>query len=245
MERDGRSRVITFFAAEALAPGALRLGGDAAQHARARRVGPGDAARVLDGRGNTGEGQITGLSRDEVALTLARVSYTPAPAPLEVVIPVADRDRMLFAAEKCTELGVTAWRPACFARSRSVSPRGEGEKFRARVVARMQSALEQSAGTWLPATFEEAEALDVLAAVPSSFTRVVLDSSGTSLLSHMSRGPIALAVGPEGGLEPEEMEGARAAGWSVASLGPTTLRFETAIIAAVSVVRALQHSSDT
>lgn len=245
MERDGRSHVITFFAATPLSQAAtISLGEDAARHARVRRVREGDPARVVDGQGLVGEGQIAHLGRGELTLAIARVVSSPAPSTLEVIVPVADRDRMLLAAEKCAELQVTAWRPAYFERSRSVSPRGEGEKFRGKAIARMQAALEQSGGTWLPAVHEEAEFSEIVTAVTPAWTRVILDSSGTSFVSHISKGPMALAIGPEGGLEDDEIDRARSVGWAVASLGRTTLRFETAIIAAASVVRALQHSSD-
>jgi 16S rRNA (uracil1498-N3)-methyltransferase len=49
-----------------------------------------------------------------------------------------------------------------------------------------------------------------------------------------------LVFGPEGGLEPGERERLAAAEWMPASLGRTTLRFETAGLAAAAVVRAAQ-----
>lgn len=243
MERHGRSRVITFFTEESFNVGAnVRLGEDAAQHARVRRVGPDEPARLLDGQGRVGQGRIVNVERQTVTVAITSVEELAPPSPLEVIVPVADKDRMLVAAEKCAEQAVTGWRPAWFARSRSVSQRGEGEKFRTKVVARMQAALEQSGSAWLPRVHEERELLDVMETIPPRWSRILLDSSGTSLVQHISNTAIALAIGPEGGLEPGELERARAAGWAIASLGPTTLRFETAIIAAVSVVRALQHS---
>jgi 16S rRNA (uracil1498-N3)-methyltransferase len=163
------------------------------------------------------------------------------PAPLEVIVPVADRDRMLLAAEKCAELQVTAWRPAWFSRSRSVSPRGEGSRFRDKVVARMQAALEQSGGAWLPEVHPEASLPDALAAV-SAPTRLVCDSSGTSLQGRISHEGIGLLVGPEGGFEPDELRGITAQGWVPVALASSVLRFETAIIAAVATVRALQFT---
>lgn len=249
VERYRGPGVITFLVAEPFTANAtVRLAEDASQHARVRRVQRGEAARVLDGRGRSGEGTIEDIARDHVDVMVHEVRDFAPPPPLDVVVPVADRDRMLFAAEKCAELQVTTWRPAYFERSRSVSPRGEGEKFRARVVARMQAALEQSGGAWLPDVHPEHDAGDVLSSVPAASTRIVLDASGpplASLASLGSRGPVALAVGPEGGFESAELDLARSLGWTVASLGATTLRFETAIIAAVAVVRALQPSTDT
>jgi len=52
-------------------------------------------------------------------------------------------------------------------------------------------------------------------------------------------GPVALVVGPEGGLAREEVEALRAAGGVPVSLGPLVLRTETAGLAALAVLRHL------
>jgi 16S rRNA (uracil1498-N3)-methyltransferase len=49
--------------------------------------------------------------------------------------------------------------------------------------------------------------------------------------------PTALLVGPEGGLAPDEVEAAAAAGFLPARLGPRILRVETAAIVAVALAR--------
>jgi 16S rRNA (uracil1498-N3)-methyltransferase len=49
---------------------------------------------------------------------------------------------------------------------------------------------------------------------------------------------ILLLVGPEGGLTPVEVDAARAYGMAVASLGPRTLRTETAGLAALAIVQS-------
>jgi 16S rRNA (uracil1498-N3)-methyltransferase len=219
----------------------LVLGEGAAHHAQVRRVREGDPVRLLDGAGAIAHGEITRMDGKAVAVSVSRVEQVPRPVPLEMVVPVADRDRMLVAAEKCTELQVTSWRPVYFARSRSVSPRGAGPKFHDKVRARMQSALEQSGGAWLPAVLEEAEASDVLAQPPHGLKRFLLDVNGEPLAALASSSPTMVAVGPEGGLEPSELAVAAQNGWTVCSLGSTTLRFETAVISAAAVIRAIQH----
>jgi 16S rRNA (uracil1498-N3)-methyltransferase len=54
-----------------------------------------------------------------------------------------------------------------------------------------------------------------------------------------------LLFGPEGGLEPDERHALLAAGWQPARLAGTTLRFETAGLAAAAVVRAAQMLRET
>ena len=47
---------------------------------------------------------------------------------------------------------------------------------------------------------------------------------------------VSLLIGPEGGLDPAEVELAQAAGWQVVTLGPRILRAETAALAGVTVI---------
>src|SRR5690606_26704830 len=157
--------------------------------------------------------------------------------PVHLLLPVADRDRMLWLAEKAAELGVTSWRPVLWHRSRSVSPRGEGMTFQGKVRARMISALKQSGGAWLPELHPEATVPHALAAAPDG-ERIALDGAGEAATTISIRAPVVIALGPEGGIEPDELEQLAAAGFRLASLGPTTLRFETAGVVALGVARA-------
>jgi 16S rRNA (uracil1498-N3)-methyltransferase len=54
---------------------------------------------------------------------------------------------------------------------------------------------------------------------------------------------VTLAIGPEGGFEPEELEQLAAADFTFCTLGPSILRFETAAVAAVAVARSLLLST--
>ena len=63
--------------------------------------------------------------------------------------------------------------------------------------------------------------------------RVRLSPEG---LARSSPGPCRIAVGPESGFTAEEVERAIDAGWQRVSLGPRTLRTETAGLAAACVV---------
>jgi 16S rRNA (uracil1498-N3)-methyltransferase len=217
----------------------VSLSGDSAHHARVRRVGRDDQIQLVDGEGQVAIGRVAAIGKNAVTVAIDRVEVLPRPVPLEVMVPVADRDRMLFAAEKCVELQVTAWRPVYFARSRSVSPRGEGPKFHEKVRARMRSALEQSGGAWMPVLEEEMDGIDALR-VKTDSQHLLLDIGGEPLAGLAGSVPTVIAVGPEGGLEPQELAVAAESGWIFASLGTTTLRFETAIIAAAAVIRATQ-----
>ena len=145
---------------------------------------------------------------------------------------------MLWCAEKCTELGATTWQPVMWNRSRSVSPRGEGEAFRGRVRARMKSALIQARAPWLPEVTNDASLEQALTSLPSAGERLTLDAGGDPIAFEAMTPPITLAIGPEGGIEPVELELLRDARFRPVSLGANVLRFETAAVAALALVRA-------
>jgi 16S rRNA (uracil1498-N3)-methyltransferase len=245
VERADRAPVGTFYA-----PGAwgatVHLSEGAAHHASVKRLSVGDPVRLTSGDGRRVLGSITELAKRRLVVSTIgqTVEHVPALPRLDLWTPVGDRERMLWLAEKATELGLTTWQPVTLQRSRSVSPRGEGDAFREKVRARMVSALEQSGGAWLPAVLPEAT-LDRALASAEAANRLLLDSAGSSLpetlsrfTSHVSR--LTISLGPEGGLAPDERDAFLNAGWRPASLGANVLRFETAAVAALAIIRSHQ-----
>ena len=238
MERGAREAVATFYAPELRpTPAEVSLGESAAHHAEVRRLSQGDWVRLTNGSGTIGAGPIVRRVKRDVVVDVQQVEDVQPPSPLELLVPVADRERMLWLAEKCTELGISVWQPVVFARSRSVAPRGEGEAFAAKVRARMIGALAQSGSAWLPEARKELR-LDAATARVTAPTRYVLDRSGGRLEPPASRNGVAVIFGPEGGMESAEREHLEATGWTPVRLAPNTLRFETAGIAAVAILRA-------
>ena len=239
MERDAAAMITIFVDRDLVRDSQLDLPEDAAQHVRVRRASVGEPIRLVNGRGAVAEGSLGAIGKRAVTAAIDTVEQRSPPSELVALVPVADRDRMLWAAEKCVELQVTRWQPVLYGRSKSVSPRGEGEKFAAKVRSRMESALEQSGGAWLPQVNAERAAADAWGTVDAA-TRLIFQRDGARLTGATKPGAVAFAVGPEGGFEMNEIEDALRHGWQAASLGPTTLRFETAIVAAAAVVRAMQ-----
>jgi 16S rRNA (uracil1498-N3)-methyltransferase len=245
VERADRAPVGTFHApgawtAPAGAP--VELDEAAAHHAGVKRLAVGDAVRLTSGDGRRAMGTIAALAkrRLSVAVDDASLELVPAPPHVELWAPVGDRERMLMLAEKAVELGASAWRPVVYRRSRSVTPRGEGDAFREKVRLRMIAALEQSGGAWLPERYAEVT-LEAALRASNGVAGVLLDAAGPpfSALRDAVHPPLAVALGPEGGLEPDERASFLAAGWRPASLGANVLRFETAGIAALALIRSL------
>lgn len=221
--------------------GTVVLGEAAARHMRVLRLGVGAAVGLRDGEGRVGAGQLVHLTKSQAHIEVTSCLRVEPLPPVHLLVPVADRDRMLWLAEKAAELGATSWRPVLWRRSRSVSPRGEGVSFQAKVRARMEGALAQSEGAWLPQLFPEANLERAVLAAPTG-DRIVLDPAGIPLTGPSAptlRQPLVIAVGPEGGLESDEVMVLQQAGFRPASLGPTILRFETAAISALALARTI------
>lgn len=238
MECTDRAPVATFFAAQTLTPGGtVTLSEEAAHHIRVARVAVGECVALRDGAGRAAVGTLVKVSRSSALVDVSETSELTRPAPIHLLAPVADRDRMLWLAEKVTELGVTSWRPVIWRRSKSVSPRGEGTMFQSKVRARMTSALIQSGGGWLPDVFPEATIDHAVAAAPLG-TRLLLAKDGEPIVGVPMRTPITIALGPEGGMEQSERDAFIGASFLPVKLGESTLRFETAGVAAVAIAAA-------
>ena len=243
VERSGHPAVATFFSPESFTAGAsLTLGEDVAQHARVMRLQVGARVALRDGAGGLATGTLSRIGKSTAVVSVEAVTSVERPPQIHLLAPVADRERMLWLAEKAAELGVASWRPVMWQRSKSVSPRGEGPMFQAKLKARMISALIQSGGAWLPDIFPGANIDGALAATPRG-GRIILDKQANAQPELPLRAPVSIALGPEGGIEAAEREQFLAAGFKSLKLAFNTLRFETAGVAGIAVVIAGLTSS--
>ena len=246
MERTGTAAVATFFVNEEPleSRAQVMLGEGIARHLRARRLGTGTTIALVDGIGHRANAMIVREAKDNVTVEIGEVEDVPVLPEVHLIVPVADRDRMLWLAEKVAELGVTSWRPVLWKRSKSVAPRGEGPMFSAKVRGRMIAALEQSGGAYLPQIYPEAPLSRALNAVPAGGARFVLDPASPPIFGFPVNAPVTLALGPEGGFEEVEKAELKNAGFTAVSLGPGILRFETAGAAGVAIARGLLHHAE-
>jgi 16S rRNA (uracil1498-N3)-methyltransferase len=212
---------------------------------------------LVDGQGARGEGVLTQLAKRHAVVSVESAERVPQSPAVHLLLPVADKDRMLWLAEKATELELTSWRPVWFRRSKNVNPRGEGTTFQQRVRSRMGGALEQSRGAWLPVAFPEATVEHAIAATPQG-VRLILHLGGAPFATTLERRltearragrpgspppAVTLAVGPEGGFEQSEVDALVRAGFESVEIGRNIMRFETAAMAAISISRALLETT--
>jgi 16S rRNA (uracil1498-N3)-methyltransferase len=103
------------------------------------------------------------------------------------------------------------------------------------------SACEQSGRRVIPAVHAPARLHEYLSKSNPDNMRLVLDPSAQVALTSMPRPPkdVELLIGPEGGLDDEELQNAVSSGFTAVRLGPRILRTETASVVALSVMQAL------
>ncbi|HET8824749.1 MAG TPA: RsmE family RNA methyltransferase [Terriglobales bacterium] len=190
--------------------------------------------------GNVHLGRITTISPDRVEFELGDVVTVPEPLPITVAISIFKFDRLEWAIEKCTELGVARIVPLIAARTEThLASAAEKRVERWRRMAKQ--AAEQSRRTSPPHVADPIKFRDFAAAVMEG-SRVFLSEveQEVSLKDAITPGEsLTLAFGPEGGWKEQELAAFAGAGWKSASLGPTILRAETAVIAAVAVAASM------
>ena len=189
-------------------------------------------------------GRIASIQPDRIEFQLGDMLSSSAASQITVALSIFKFDRMEWAIEKCTELGVARIIPIVAARTESHLASAAPKRVeRWRRIARQAS--EQSRGI-SPPEISDPVKLKQLLTMPAD-TRIVLSETEQELMLKdevsANSASLLLAVGPEGGWKEQELLAFKEAGWISASLGSTILRAETAVIAAVAVAASLmQHS---
>ena len=231
-------------------------GAEAHHAAVVSRLRVGEQIRIADGRGHAVEGPIVSVSRDRVAIEVARAWTEATPTPeLWLAQALAKGDRAELAIQAATELGVTGIVP--WQASRSVS-RWSGEKASkgaARWESIVREAAKQSLRARVPVVAPLSDArqlgelhgdgtvvvvLDPFATLrltDACFSASACDASGPLPLATAER--IVLVVGPEGGIDDRELERMGEAGAVRVRLGSPVLRTSTAGPAAIAAQQAL------
>ena len=184
-------------------------------------------------------GTITSISDDRVEFSLGKERPLKPFPKITLALAIFKFDRMEWAIEKCTELGVARIVPVISRRTDTHLATASAKRAE-RWLRIARQAAEQSRRAAPPEIAAPARLAEVLNP-PGSFRVVLAESEEQTLLrdllkSNVSASEIMLAVGPEGGWTEDELQSFQHAGWISASLGNTILRAETAAIAATAVV---------
>jgi 16S rRNA (uracil1498-N3)-methyltransferase len=206
-----------------------------AHHLRVRRAEDGEAVELRDGDGLIGLGRLVRAGKSwEVDVTAA--DRASRPAELTLAVGAGDRDRFGWLVEKATELGVTSVIPLETERTAGVASRVRTQHLE-RLRRHALEAVKQSGAAWATRV-EEPVSLEEIAARPIAGQGWVADANGAAVPATVGNTPLTVVIGPEGGLTADELDQLRGAGYAAVSLGPHTLRFETAAIAAAAAAVA-------
>lgn len=208
------------------------------------RLSAGDLLQVFDGTGRAFEAQVVRLSQSGGVLLLGPGRTAPAPRCITIVQGLPKADKLELVLQKGTELGAGAFAPALCARS-VVKMSGKEEEKRARWQRIVEEAARQSGRSDVPPVFLPRPLLEAVSTLPESPALLVLDEVERSMnlsaaFSTLGDRPLALIVGPEGGLSREEVGALKRAGAQAVTLGQLVLRTETAALAALAVLRHLE-----
>ncbi len=215
--------------------------------AKVLRLETGAEVELLDGKGIIYSGEIAALGRVvEARITGVLDEQTDSSESILICQAILKGEKMDTVVQKCTELGVTTMLPFHSSRCQGKLNSAAAEKKQSRwqrigLAACKQCMRPLPMEIEAPMSFKEAIQNDMFA---KSTVRLLFWEEETKLhlrdvKSLSSTDSIALLLGPEGGLSPEEVELARTHGWVTVSLGERILRAETATLTAVSIVQFL------
>jgi len=230
---------------------AALLGDHAAHLSRVLRAQVGQEFDIATGN-EVRRGTITTISYDRVEFALSakphrKQSLNPTAPKITLALAIFKFDRMEWAIEKCTEIGVARIIPVIARRTDAHLAVAAAKRHdRWQRIARQAS--EQSRRDAPPEIAGAVKLKDLAGegVLPAAdVTRVVLDESlaeaaeETRLTEILQSSPpateLALAVGPEGGWTDSELTWFHDEGWTAAALGNTILRSETAAIVATAL----------
>ncbi|MFZ0761270.1 MAG: RsmE family RNA methyltransferase [Candidatus Sulfotelmatobacter sp.] len=233
-----------FIADEVSGDQAALVGGHADHLARVLRARVGEDFDIATGDA-VRRGRITFLENDRVEFDLCEEVSGASLPEITLVLAVFKFDRMEWAIEKCTELGVAKIVPVISRRTDShlaAASAKRVERWR-RLALQAAEQSRRAAPPEIAAPIKISEALNI----PAGLRVVLVESEAHTLLRDVVNpqtgdGGVVLAVGPEGGWTGDELHSFRHAGWIFASLGNTILRAETAAMAGVAVAASALHS---
>jgi 16S rRNA (uracil1498-N3)-methyltransferase len=210
------------------------------------RLAAGDRVVLLDGQGwqymvrieHLGHGQVHGVIE-----TRQEAGGEPR-LHLALYVALMRPERFEWLLQKGTELGVSGFVPVVC--ERSISNEESGVRRLARWERIVREAAEQCRRAHLPRVSPPQQFGEACRqAADAELGLILWEGEATQSLRQALRArgvsasppqTISVVSGPEGGLSDDELRTARESGLEVVSLGPRTLRAETAPLAATAAV---------
>jgi 16S rRNA (uracil1498-N3)-methyltransferase len=205
------------------------------------RATPGTPLCLFNDSGLEYTATVNAVTKHEVLVAVEEGHDPGTESPLRTLLAlgISRGERMDYAIQKSTELGVSRIQPLF---TTHCEVKLDGSRQDKRIDHWQQvaiSACEQSGRVKVPEVLPPL-ALSAFVARCEATLKLLFDQAETLTLGGPApAGEVALLIGPEGGLAPEEIALARQAGFQGIRLGPRILRTETAPVAALAVLQQL------
>jgi len=253
-----------FLADELHGSTAVLTGQNAAHLARVLRARVGQEYEI-GALGAVHIGKIKAIADGRIEFELGAPVASHQLVPITLVAAIFKFDRFEWAIEKATELGVARIVPVIARRtdahlaksadkrvdrwrriaheasqqSRRTSPPEIADPIKLKDALGLRSASDAPAIVRSSPGFNSETASPPDAALNILLSEVESDRSLRSVLENARADSISLAIGPEGGWTEDELQLFASVRWTSASLGPTILRAETAVVAGLAMVHAM------
>ena len=206
------------------------------------RASAGNKVILFNGDGNDYVGEVQTVQKQQVTVNLIELGTCNTESPLHLTLAqaISKGERMDYCVQKAAELGVNDFQPIF---SRRVAVKLDAKRQQKRLAhwqAVAISACEQSGRARVPRVLEPMSLADWLAADTPGERLVLVPEAQTRLSEYKPEsGRISLLIGPEGGLDDEELKQACHAGCVAVSMGPRILRTETAGPVALALLQTI------
>lgn len=223
----------------------VKLPASATAHAvRVLRMVVGDQALLFNGDGYDYVCELIAVKKNEVLAKAVSRRLVESESPLNITLlqGISSGDRMDYTIQKAVELGVKCIQPLATERSVVKLTQERAAKRLAHWQGVVHSACEQSGRAFVPQVKAPMSLNQWLATqARGKASRILLNPIGAKCLVELEQPnhDIQLLIGAEGGLSPNEIDMASAAGFQSIILGPRILRTETAALAAIASMHAV------
>lgn len=234
---------------------ATLTGAEGRHAASVRRIGAGEWVDVVDGAGLRLTCEVAGADKSSLSLVVREVLQEERPVPEIVLVQaLAKGGRDEAAVEICTEIGIDRVIPWASQRAIVQWKGPKADKGRAKWEGVARAAAKQSRRAFVPTVEGVMDSRELTSWVASLTDEAGVafvcheeasESLGAALSSLQEAGAdaslpprVALIVGPEGGIGPEETSALVDAGARMIGLGSNVLRSSTAGAVALTLIRA-------
>lgn len=207
------------------------LDGDEGHHAvSVRRIRLGEKIELTDGHGRRAICEVVAVGKKSLDAKIESVHTEAKPnVTFTVVQALAKGDRSDLALEILTEVGVDEIVP--WAAAHSIAKWDATDKGLLKWQRIVREASKQARRAWLPRISALHATGEVAQLLAEADLALVLHESATDSISALKvpvSGSVAVVVGPEGGISPEELTTFAAAGAQIVRMGAPVMRTSTA-----------------